>query len=576
MSGPRPAHVTRRGAIYGIRYRIPADLIQKIRLREFNRSLGTSDPRQARRRAAIVTKWFSDTVQWLREMAAPTRADLETAAQAFFRKLMFESDVPRHFDDDHFDDDVVFNVEMSCGRIDALDDQFRSNVFDERVEYAADRIARKAGGVLNQLDDASRLYALQLAAKAEREQMRFLVHALTNPGAQFTANGFEAVATETFKIAKRPASAASMPKMGEAVSAFLARKKLDKVGTSHLQEMARALDWLTQHLGPEMPVAEVARERAIAFRNGVERLDVRLRGKRTPFPMRQTAEEEFQINPRTAARYWSTVEAFFSWAETELGSGANPARGLKTRQPQHNEKRTPPPFTEEELERLLRTPPYAGHKSPHALLSPGTNFSKGSYWWSGLIALHTGMRAGEIAQLHVGDFDFSAAIPVIHVQVEDSQAATPASRPKKLKSLAAKRDVPISTVLLHLGLVSFVHERSKGIGVPRVFPDLNFGKGDRRSDALTKFWSRLLHQHGLHQPGRATHVFRHTFIAALRRAKVSQELISAIVGHAPTSQTGAYGGAFPIEHKAEAISKLDYGFDISALLKANELASDSG
>lgn len=66
-------------------------------------------------------------------MAAPSRADLESAAKAFFRRPLAEADIPRDFDDDHFDEAVALNVEMSRRRIDALDDQFRSNTFDGRV-----------------------------------------------------------------------------------------------------------------------------------------------------------------------------------------------------------------------------------------------------------------------------------------------------------------------------------------------------------------------------------------------------------------------------------------------------------
>lgn len=542
---------------------------------EINQSLRTTDPRLARWLAAIVTKWFNDTVQRLREMTNPTREDLDAAAQAFFRKLLVEADVPRDFDEDHFDDEVARNIELSRDRIDSLDDQFRSNVFDGRVKYAAGRIARKAGGALDQLDDASRLYALQLAAKAEREQMHFLVHSLTNPGAPFLPSAGLSAEVEPSHAPIAAKVASTGPKLSEAVDGFLIRRKLDKIGTSQMEEMARALTWLTQHLGPDRRLVEITRQDMIAFRNGVERLDIRLRGKTVAFSARQTAEQKYQINPRTAARYWSTAVAFFTWVEAELGVDENPAKGLKTRQPQHNEKRTPPPFSEEEVKRLLQTPLYAGHRSPHILLSAGTCLSRGSYWWSGLIALHTGLRAGEIAQLHIGDFDFGAVTPVIHVRPDGDESEGASNQPKKLKSFAAKRDVPISSVLLDLGLEKFVQDRSKGTGKPRVFPDLNFGKGDRRSDALTKFWSRVLHQNGLHEPGRATHVFRHTVVAALRRAGVGEELIAGIIGHAPKTQTGAYGGAFSVAQKAEAIAKLDYGFDVEALLLANEAAIKS-
>src|SRR5256885_13601875 len=48
------ANVVRRGRIYYFRSRVPRDLIRRTCRRESSRSLGTSDPSVARRRAAVV------------------------------------------------------------------------------------------------------------------------------------------------------------------------------------------------------------------------------------------------------------------------------------------------------------------------------------------------------------------------------------------------------------------------------------------------------------------------------------------------------------------------------------------
>ena len=67
---------------------------------------------------------------------------------------------------------------------------------------------------------------------------------------------------------------------------------------------------------------------------------------------------------------------------------------------------------------------------------------------------------------------------------------------------------------------------------------------------------------GLWKPMRATHQFRHTITAHLRAAGVTDEDIGAVLGHSGGSVTAGYGGAQPLERKANTLAKLDYGFDL--------------
>jgi integrase len=484
--------------------------------------------------------------------------DLEVAANAYFHFLKSDADQPRDFDPEHFEEDVAMSVEASRARMDALDHQLTCNQFDAMVEHAAGRIARKAGGTLSNLSPVLRLRANQLAALAEREQMRFLIHALTTPALPFHTGvpAFQA-SPAVLASGREPASGSHTRDSGNTVAwcieRHLERRKRARLGTSTLEEVGRALEWLAEHLGPDTPIGRVTPAEMRAFRDGVERLDVRFRGKSRAFSDRQTADPQHQIQPQTAQRYWASVVAFFADCVAEGYTEANPALGMKTLRPRGVKKRTPPPFTRDELVRLLSTPPYAGHKSAHFVLEPGPVISKGSYYWCGLIALFTGMRAGEIAQLQVGDFDFDGAIPLIHLR-EEGEGDGPR---KKLKTQAAVRDVPISPVLLALGLQRHVAKMAKGVGYPRVFPDVRLGSGDRRSDGLTKFFGRLLRQNGLHAPGRATHVFRHTVVAAMRRGGLTDEVIAGVVGQVPGTLTGRYGGTRPIEEKADAIGRID-------------------
>ena len=185
MSGANPAHMGRRGAVYFVRFRVPTDLTSRLGMVEFRRSLNTSDHQMARSRCLTATVWFRRIMDQLREMPALSRADLERAATEHFRELTVEVDQPRGFDPEHLDREVDFNVDASRTRTLDLDDQLKSNEFDGLVRRAAGRLAQRLGTTFDQLDGRERLFALQLAARAEREQMQLLIHMLTQPARRY-------------------------------------------------------------------------------------------------------------------------------------------------------------------------------------------------------------------------------------------------------------------------------------------------------------------------------------------------------------------------------------------------------
>jgi integrase len=83
---------------------------------------------------------------------------------------------------------------------------------------------------------------------------------------------------------------------------------------------------------------------------------------------------------------------------------------------------------------------------------------------------------------------------------------------------------------------------------------------------MTKFWGQYLREFALWKEGRATHVWRHTIIAFLRQNGATDEEIAPIVGHSWSTQTAAYGGAYPMNRKLETVLRLDFGFDVLAAL----------
>lgn len=531
---------------------------------ELSRSLRTSNPSEARARCLRATAWFRDTMEKLSRMPDPTRADLETAAIRFFKTLEQELDRPRSYYPDIIGEEVERNLEASRDRISEIDGQLITNVFDEEVKSKADVLLESLAAESNELHPELRLFSLQLAARAEREQLLKLMHLLTMPvlpyipeDMMFVRSGFPSPVVPETALSTE----ASLP-LREAAEAYIAKIKAKKLSASHQNELARALRWLQECTGSSRTLSSITKGELRSFRDDIERLNASLQGSSLAFKERLTSSPQQQIKSVTAKRYWQSIKSFFAWAAEEGYIDDSPALSLKVQTKKGEAKRTPVPFSSDELGALFETPLYAGYCSAKRLRVTGQLFRREGHWWAGVLLLYTGLRASEFSQLLPTDFDFGHDIPHLKIQQEDQTGA----KVKSTKTSSSVRDVPLHPDLLTLGLRQLVERRAKFRPKQRVFHEFNLGVHGRTSAGMTKFWSAYLRLFGLWKPGRSTHVFRHTLTACLRANEIGDDEIGALLGHSPQTVTGGYGGAFPLSRKAKALLALDYGFDVVAKL----------
>ena len=564
MSGPRPAHLARRGAVYLVRFRVPADLAIRLGMAEIARSLHTKESAVARSRCLAATNWFRETMSRMRETPHLTRADLERAASEYFQAMAEEVDQPRQFDDVHFESELAFNIESSRDRIRELDFQLTTDLFDAAVKIRAADIVLGTGADFAELPEREQRFACQLSARAEREQMEFLVHLLTTPHRRFepadSLFGRCGVgpAVQPSPLAQVHVENDPGTVLREAVAIFLARKVARGISQSQVDEVGRALGWLRERIGDLRPLSAVTKAELRKFRDDLLRVDVTLRGRPGQFQTRLTSDPGKQIKTVTALRYWRSVQSFFQWCAAEQYAPDDPSAGLKLETRKGEVKRSPPPYTVEELTRLFQTPLYAGYRSAKRLGVSGTCHRREGHWWSGVLMMFTGLRGGEVSQFLPEDFVFDEAVPHLKVRTVDAAGRSV----KTTKNSASIRDVPLAPQLLRLGLAEFVARRKASNPKARVFREFRPGAQGRKSDGLTKFWGAYLRKFQLWKEGRSTHVWRHTVIACLRENEVPAEDIAAFVGHSRGTVTEGYGGAYPLARKAKAIQRLDYGFDV--------------
>lgn len=553
----------RRGAVYIVRFRIPASLRSHVGMAELSRSLRTTDHRVARARCLDATCWFRDTVDKLSRMSAPTRSDLERAAVAFFNDLAAQVERREGLNLDNLAAEIDFNLSESRRRIAELDAQLSANAFDEQVVSSAQHILSDAGLIDEGGDASLPIVARQLAARAEREQLALLVHSLTRPAKTYRAADllFAAPPPTAVVHAPTPPAPDTMP-LREVGAAYLMRKARAGLTQTHIDELKRALGWLEQRFGSDRPMGAILKTELGRFRNDIARLNVHMRGRDVPFEARLTNDVEHQVKSVTAERYWRSVQGLFAWAASEGIIPQDPASTLKLEGRKGERKGTPPPFTQEELRQLFKTPLFAGHLSPSRQNTPGECHRRDGRWWSGILSLFTGLRAGELSQLLPTDFVLSSDTPYLMVREENEKG----ERVKSTKTASSIRDVPLSPVLIELGLGNFVAARAKWRPKDRVFHEFRLGRRGRKSDGMTKFWNKYLKDHGLWKEGRATHVFRHTLAACLKANDIAEEDIGAVLGHSRQTVTAGYGGQLPLVRKRKTILSLNYGFDVVAAL----------
>lgn len=187
------------------------------------------------------------------------------------------------------------------------------------------------------------------------------------------------------------------------------------------------------------------------------------------------------------------------------------------------------PLTSEQLQKIFDPKtfvPWAG-KYPHR-------------WWIPQIALYTGARVEEIAQLRAADIREDHGVMCFALQiVEEDAQRVPGMRGKRFKCEESLRTIPIAQPLIDAGFLRFVQDiRNKGL--TRLFPHLKAGR-DRKtgelngagySTGMIQQFAKYLKTNTDLKEGMGTHAFRHTISSALDDLDKPGPLIGSITGHA--------------------------------------------
>ncbi len=315
----------------------------------------------------------------------------------------------------------------------------------------------------------------------------------------------------------------------------------------------------------DVPIQSITRRKVGEFKQTLQKLPPNL--KKNPKYRNKSISKIIQMevpktmSDTTVSKYLTRIGALFEYARRNgIYEGANPATGMNP--PKHKRAHEPrAPFAKDDLVKLFHSKDYLEDRH-----------DKAYQFWMPILALFTGARLNELAQLHLSDIR-QAEDGVWVFDINDEQG-------KRLKAKSSRRMIPIHSFLLDdLKFLSYV-EHLKAKGEQRLFPELKEGRDGYGRNVSRWFNETYRQKCGIVLTDgrkRDFHSFRSTFVTHLVYQKVNDRMRLQVEGHsAGKDMTNVYADPFPAKQLYdEVISKLDYGIDLSQLKNSRFVIKDS-
>ena len=249
-----------------------------------------------------------------------------------------------------------------------------------------------------------------------------------------------------------------------------------------------------------------------------------------------------RLNVRTLNKYLQAYNSLFGWAKRNGYVQENVFDGLAVRQGKNKGKQVRTSFSNEQVARIL-----------HQLLNNQGGFVRLGYQkWGPLIALYTGARLNEIAQMHLTDIRMQDGVWCF--DINDNHES------KKLKTDASRRLVPMHSQLIALGFIEYV-QSLEDAGATKLFPKFTYCQKNGWGRSLGRWFNdEFLVRVEMKGQGLSFHSFRHTVVTGLIHSDVDLPLVQTLVGHERQGVTlqHYFSSGFKISQLREALEKLDY------------------
>ncbi|WP_320035286.1 site-specific integrase [Halarcobacter sp.] len=269
----------------------------------------------------------------------------------------------------------------------------------------------------------------------------------------------------------------------------------------------------------DRPINEVNREDLWYYRDILFKLPLnyskksKYRNKTIKQILKMDISNDEKLSIVTVDKKLSKVVTYFRFAFENGYIKDNPSTNLTVNSKIH--KQPYKAYSKEDIQRLFTSPLYTTDIKMKS--------KRPEWYWLPLIALYSGMRQTEIAQLYVKDIRQEQGVWVF-----DINKNTP---DKKVKNKSSIRLVPIHKELIRLGFLDYAFSLKE----ERLWMNLNYGK-DGYATSYTKHHYSLYNRKYISKDKKKVfHSFRKTFITNLEQltllGEINHNAVKALVGH---------------------------------------------
>ena len=548
--------------------RVPDRLRERVGRLEVRKSLRTYSPALARELAATVSAKLREAFMTIDENTNVTPDEARELMRACFAETRREVDLQPPFvpETNYPEMEIEEQASHAEAEITRLAGELEHRAFSIGTTRAAEKALSLRGTDMKLIGPEARLRLLDGFTRLLIEKQRLELVRLRDPLADFQP--LDPLFNKP--VSGQKTNSQNIEEFGPSVEAcisdYLATKKPIWAGKTFVAR-SKQLGYLQDFLGPQKPLASVTAADIRAYRNALPMLrSNRGRAKQMTFKERLTENTGSQISNKSASIIFEPAKAFFRWVKEEEGILAeNPAADVRwqsTATAKSGFKRRP--FNVDELATLFGSPLFTGSKSQYRRFQPGDTVIQDARYWIPIIGFYSGMRLGEIVQLHISDAVLETDVPYF-----DLNEKSGSGDPKHIKTAAGIRKVPIHPDVSALGFAAFVEKRRKwDKPCKRIFSEVTLGADGQASTQFSKFFARLLDNVGLTDPTLTFHSFRHGAEDAFRNANLQQYTIDSIMGHSDGKVSSEYGEGPSLSLKAQAVKTMKLPVSLVPLLKS--------
>jgi integrase len=467
---------------------------------------------------ALAVRWFLDSLEGGEDARIPLAPDaLDNALEAAA--------------------DSAADARQALAEGDLRDWQRRAAELRERAGYASDPVADSL---------LVRLLGRASIAAAEVEQGRLVSDYGKRPTDPLFAAAMEAPkAAPSYHRTSAGEAPQAAPKatVADLEKAFR-ETKLPSLSPATVQGYEPVFRLLRDVLGADTPIASITHDDGLRLfeivkglpsnaqkrqaLKGLGTIEAVAEGKRLELPT---------VSAKTVNdRYMANIGSLFRFAAGRGWIALNPVLGLRAHDPVNDRDRRD--SFGSSLPKLFGAAPWTPKDASLPL-----------HYWGPLLGLFHGLRLGEIAGLLVKDVAEEAGEPMLLLR--------DGKRP--LKTMAARRDMPVHPALVRLGFLEFVKERRKEAkGDELLFPGQKAYAREQWGRGLGEWFGKRVKALGIEGRKLGMHSLRHDFRDALREADVPEDVAHYLMGHAQEGMAAVYGGRPTLARLKAAMAKIAY------------------